>query len=568
MASADKKKQQVKSKLSAPSPGKHIPYRIEIASGVIKVIRVDAKGNIISHGKSKFATEVTWSEKSWIDKLSQNVKEAAREAKVPKGTGFACTVVTGGPNIIMQRFTWPELVHNAMLDNARHEISSYLPGVLTNFIVGAEVQKRNESEDGKASTMDVFVAAINKDVATAISTAVTWAGFKVISLDISENVRPRFVSRHCIIDGSAPSSYGILDLNNPSPNFSLYLNGLFYSTHHFSHIGNPVDTAMDLESLKNASTKDKASSKEKAVVFDVEAILGEISFVVDFVKYQERNSNLECILVIGNIQDGMTERLSSALNLPVHKNDVWMNSKAFGGISGDSGAYIDAYASALPSAVIGTQHMLNMKTAIIVKNPKRQLFMMATGILSVMLAILAVGIAVPFMAEQRLQREHRILDEREREVTTFVAASPTDAAIEFVSTNVEYFRIRLHGINAFYTEFAQAAAVVPILFGAEVTDIYRYEQSEGFNRIVSVEAEEDVIIVAATAIHFDHVAGLIDYFRTHVPEWEENNLTLFRSVGVGAVIEEDTMDFEQGTARFNKDDYEMILIMRREMGER
>jgi hypothetical protein len=547
MASAgrDKKKQQAKSKLSKPTSRKSIPYRLEIGSGVIKVIKVDAKGNVVSYGKSRYeANNVVWSDKMWINKLSDAVKLAMRDAKIPKGSGLACTVVTGGSGLVLQKFTWPELTHQAMLNNARHEISSYLPGALTDFVVGAEVQKKHEDSDGKTSGTEVFVAAMSKDMATAISSAVTWAGFKVLSLDVYENSRVRFISRFCTLDSGVPNSYGVLDLNSPAPHLTLYLNGLFYSTHYFTHTGNEAEAGQD-------------------VVYDADAILGEINFLVDFVKYQERSSNLECILVIGSTQEGLTERLSASLNIPVHGSDTWMNSSSFKAIKADRGKYADAYASALPSEVVGTQHMLDMKTPIIVKNPKRRLFLIAAGVLSVMFVVLAIGMIIPALNERSLNIDYRALDGRDAEVARYVADSPTDADIAQLRMDVQYYEIRLRGINAFYREFAQASAVVPILFGAEVLNIYRVDNSQGFTEIFNVDATEDEISVRASAIHYDHVAGLIEYFRSHVPEWEDRGHTLFRAVGTGLVMEENTMDFETGTSR-----YVLDMIMRRGMGER
>jgi hypothetical protein len=242
------------------------------------------------------------------------------------------------------------------------------------------------------------------------------------------------------------------------------------------------------------------------------------------------------------------------------------------------GRYIDAYASAIPSTVIGTQHMLNMKTAVIVKNPMRRLFLLGTGIISVMAILLLIGISIPFIAEQRVKREYRDLTYEESQVAVIVAKAPSVEKLEKLRNDVYDNETRIRGINAFYTEFAQASAVVPILFGAEVLNINRYDKSEGFSKINTVDVKEDEIQIDATAIHFDHVAGLMEYFRSFIPEWEQPKIaecekhidsnckkyhTLFITAGAASVNEKDTMNFQNGTA-----EYVFDMIMRREMGER
>jgi len=187
--SETKKRTGTKVKLSKPNPKqKHALHRIEISPSIVKVLRVDAKGKIIGSGIARLDGDPIWADKTWIDRLSQKIRDAARNAKIPKGSNIACSVVANGPQVIVQRFAWPEISHQAMIENAKFEIASYLPGAASGFVISAEVQKRNEAVEDKMPTMDVFVAAMPNDMAVAISTAVTWAGFRVINLDVSENV--------------------------------------------------------------------------------------------------------------------------------------------------------------------------------------------------------------------------------------------------------------------------------------------------------------------------------------------------------------------------------------------
>jgi Tfp pilus assembly PilM family ATPase len=571
---AKKKVAAVKSKLSKPNPKtKQHQYRIEVSPGAVKVIKVDVKGKIVGVGMAALESDPVWADKAFIERLSQAVREASRDAKIPKGTNFACSVVASGPQIVMQRFTLPELAHQSMLDNVKHEIASYLPGTASQFVIGAEVQKRNESvEEGKVPTIDVFVAAIPKDMATAISTAVTWGGFKVVAVDASENVRVRLINRFSKIQGGVPSSYGILDLTAANPHISLYLDGYFYSTHYFTGAQNQIHSGATINEMESLmSSAEIAKATVEVGQHDVEAILAEITFVVDFIKYQERGSNLESIFVMGRTQPGFVERLTGGLGIPVYSSDMWLRKGIVEDVKGDPGYYLDAYASGVPSTVIGAQHMLDLKTEVIIKNPMRRMALIAGSIVAAMVAALALGIIIPLVQEGVLMLRYANLAIEEARVQEIVLAAPTDGEIAERRNDINFYKTRLDGIDAFYKEFVQASTVVPILFEATVavTDIEQQDISDqGFTSVFKVTAEEDIIVVEASAVHFNHVADLIEYFRGRTIEYDDGYdpravLPIFRAVGTEEVKESDTSNFASGTSA-----YDLDLIMRRGMGVR
>jgi Tfp pilus assembly PilM family ATPase len=528
-AKQNEKKKASKTKISKPKPNqKQAQFRIEIGLSMVKILRVDAKGKIVSNGYAPIEGDPMWADNTWIGRFSQTIRNAARNAKIPKGTNFVCSVVAGGPNVIVQRFTWPEMNHKAMIENAQYEIASYLPGAPSNFIVSAEIQRRNPAQDGKMPTMDVFVAAMPKDMALAISTAITWAGFKVTSLDVNENVRARLINRCCMVDGGTPTSYGVLDLTSSLPNITLYLDGFFYSTQYFSTIQQAYQPAATIEEMETADAASKAAAKEE---HNVEALLREISFVADFIKYQER-SNIQAILVLGNPSKDFVERLASGLDIPVHPTDVWLRTGLAGTAKGDTGLYLDAYASGLPSVIIGSQHMLDVKMPPIIRNPKARLTAIATGLLISITLALSIALFIPYLFERGMRRDYEAMDEEDARVTALVNRSPTDEMIQSLNDDIDFIETRVDGVADFYAEYAQASVIVPTIFAAE--DIVSID---------TINASYDNISIQAWAIDYEHLADLLEHFREH---------PLFRYSGTTNVVtEHDTTDGVSGTTHFN-----------------
>jgi hypothetical protein len=299
----------------------------------------------------------------------------------------------------------------------------------------------------------------------------------------------------------------------------------------------PVASTLDEMDAMNAAG---GGSAPPPTEHNVEAILSEISFVTDFIKYQER-SNLEAILIMGSVQAGFAERLATGLDIPVYATEDWVRPGIVDSASGGPGVYLDTYAAGLPSSIIGFQHMLNMKTEAIIRNPKARLTAIASGLAIGIFTALAFGIFIPYIMEQALRLEYRRMDARADYVSNVVYYAPSPEEIDGLLVDIDFIETRVDGIDDFYAEFAQAAVVVPIIFEA------------GFSHIEEISAVEDRVIIHGWAIYFNHVADLLEDFRNH---------ELFRASGVLDIVEEfDTTDNYYGTTEF-----EAVIFQERRAG--
>jgi hypothetical protein len=226
--------------------------------------------------------------------------------------------------------------------------------------------------------------------------------------------------------------------------------------------------------------------------------------------------------------------------MPVHANDTWVQSHITQSIKGDSGFFLDTYAVGVPSTVIGAQHMMDLKTDVMIKNPAGRLFAIASGLTIVLVALLGIGLLIPFIIETSARSTFNDLDVLEAEVTAFEANTRTQFEIDSLRADVEFIETRVGGIDDFYDEFAQASVVVPIIFQPSLTD-----QVSGFMGITEIEAERDVILITANSRSYEHLADIMEYFWYHelfrVAEAETNRNT---------VHESNTTDEVEGTTSF------------------
>ena len=515
--------------LSKPGSKAHDLISFEITESFVKAVKISSRGVILAAGIQTLDGEPNWASHEWIMQLASAIKSAASNAGISRGIlGYTipCVVIVGGPQIIIQRFVWPLLPYQAMEINARQEISSYLPGNPDQFVIGVEALR--EHDNAEAALIDVAVSAIPKDMALAMSTAVKWAGFKAVRVDVKENARARLAC-HYSNKSDISKAFGILDLNSPKANITLFVNGVFYSRHYFA----------DVITMQEGLAYETPSPPS----FDAESIISEIMYVVDFMKYQERDAEFECILALDtkSLSDAI-KKISEGMDIPVISTGSWLSDTVSRVMKANCGSYLDAYAASIPSALVSRKHMMNLKIVPIEKASKRKAVLQVSAYLIFMGLLFAVGFLIPGAWLNELRQQYHTLDEEEARVSAIDMAAPSASHINSLQQQAQALEVAIDGILMFYSEFSRPVAVMNML------------QSAGFAGFTDVFVLGDSIIVNVSAIDFNHVAQLLEYFRSH---------EYFSDAYVNMFEEADTADNVSGTVSFT-----MSIRMRRGMGVR
>jgi len=480
-------------------------YGIDIGEDSVLVIKFTPKGIIVRTGSADISSikELLPESSEYIRSLATAIKKAARSARVPRGFGMPCTVVTGGAHVIIRKFTWPDLPVEALNENVLTELTPYLPGDPESFVIGHEILLREKIEDINAFNLQVLAAAMPKNLSTAIIKAVRKAGFKPSHLDVRENARGKIVSNLCkIADGEAPKSYALLDLSQAQANMALYLNGVFYSNRYFS--------ATDNEDSK----------------YDADALASEIVSIIDYIQYRERGANISYVLLMGeNNLPGIEASLGDNLDIPIYAANSWLK-RAIAYKYGKKGVRVplvncyDAFGSAMPSFNPKVRLDL-MPTAK--KSQARRLLLPFAATFIIIAALLTVGILFPIIERNNLRSE---IDRLDAELAQFIV---TPARVAALNLDIAQMSGHINDLEAFFAYAPQAITVLPILFDSGLT-------------VTSIHAAGTTITLVGSEVDFNRLADAAVILR-------ENEFV--ESVVIHSARDESTIISGFNTAEFN-----------------
>ena len=477
-----------KPKAPAVPKGAHIDrnhrYSIDFGEKYIRVIAVNGAGVIVKAGKVEAPPMPETPDQAYTTALSKAVKQAKRAARVPRSINLPCVLVTGGPNIIIHRFVWPDMPATALRSNAITEIAAFLPEDSDTFIISQRIVNRHVGTEGTIPKLDVVVAAIPSGVAKAIDAAVRRAGFVPVRLDVHENARGKLTQTSRILpepdsERLSPASFALLDINSERKNITLYLNGVFYSNRYFASFMHesdlpamppaPIEDAFDHESMKNAAGT-------PAAPVNVEALANEVVSIIDYIQYRERGSKIECILLYGdeNVAPNIVQVFAENTDIPVYKTSQWLKPGLFNKktAKAETLGYLDAYGasvgiaagSGLPPKLAADIDLKPVRK----KNPAAQLLPPVACALVVLAGLAAFGIN---FQRSQLNEKQKLVTALERELSVFTV---TDADVAAIGREIENIKTEIENITAsaddlfdFFLAYPRAGAVLPPIYALE-----------------------------------------------------------------------------------------------------
>jgi Tfp pilus assembly PilM family ATPase/Tfp pilus assembly protein PilN len=508
-----------------PKAKRNNRYSIDITNKHVRIIRTNSAGAIIRSAAVDIPALPEKIDREYVEILSRAIKKAARAAKVPLSFGLPCEMVTGGPHVIARRFTWPEMPLAAIRANALTEVTPYLPGDPAAFTIGFRVVRRVLKPGSIHPVFDVIVAAISTEISKAYTDAARKAGFAPTQLDIIENARGKLAAA-CNIEALLPvketdgseaektseaASYAVLDITGEQINMTLFLEGVFYSNRYFalfpSAAAPPPDENVPAEifSANEVITEapESASQDKEFLNIDIDTLVTEVTSIIDYIQYRERNSSVQCILLLGDDEKlpGLLQSLKDSLDIPIFATADWLLPGICGkGLSiSDALPFLDAYGAALPAASSartgGDLDLRPQKTAGVGKKVVLPLVITAL----ILGAAMTAGILLPRAMLMEMENTIQGLDD---ELARFTVSQ---SQIAEVNQEITRMTTMIDELDSLYTAYPQSRAVIPVL--------YRLENENQILNTVSISGGE--LSVQGRAPDFAKVADSLVWLRNH-----------------------------------------------------
>jgi len=299
---------------------------IDISDSVVSIIKLDPEGIMMRAGSAKAPTMPSVPDDAYVTDLSAAIRKAAWAAKVSMGFGVSCVISTGMPDIVLRRFTWPDMPEEALASIIREEMMPYLSGDPTHYTVSCEVLRQFGVDGYSPPTIEVLAAAIPIEYSAAINTACRWANFKPKRMDVRENARGRLVNFWCApVEGEVPSTYAVLDVGPGLANIAFYYNGMFHSSQYFSPELVKLEEVDDFELLMTVKAGG-VDDNENAMRYGPDKLTGDIVSAIHHFTNSVPGARLSCALLMDeeNIP-GIEDSLRAAIGMPVLKPSQWVS---------------------------------------------------------------------------------------------------------------------------------------------------------------------------------------------------------------------------------------------------
>ena len=495
-------------------------YSIDINENAVQVIKFNNKG-IKSVGSADFETTATPDSDQYADDLTAALKKAAKEASIPKGFGIPATVVAGGPEVVMRRFTWPQMPASALKQNATSELAPLLPGDSSDFSISHEILRTYTNEDTGLITDDVLVAALPLDFIEAVKLAAKRTGFKCERIDVRENSRIRLVNEvYEVGEEDPPESYAVLDFSQKRANMGLYLNGAFYSNRYFSAspgMAPPVEEPMPMYSettlgedgqpLPPPELPTPPKKSPLRLNYDPNTLANDVVSIIDYMQYRERGSNISCILLIGEENlPGIVESLEESLDIPIYPAAKWIYPELSKGIKSKGQApalssYLDAYGAGIQTKSI--KESLNLK-GIIRPSKMKTVVLPIVSIATTLIVAIGGGIYILNDQYRGLQRELISLQ------NTAILNPAGEGTYADLRAQADSIHAQLAGLEQLRTQWPDARDTLPLFFDASINGQLAIPVF-----ISSVTLQNGSGFLSGLAVNLGHVADIVDALNIH-----------------------------------------------------
>jgi hypothetical protein len=186
-------------------------------------------------------------------RLAPFIKKAKKTAGIRPGRGV---LVTGGPDVIIRRFTWPDMPPAALYDNAKREMAPYLPGDGEAYAIGCRRLRKITPEAGKGhAQLEILIAAIPKRMVEIYLDACRRAGLRPKRVDVRENAREKLVREQRLWEsgeaGFDPRQpFAFLDTAEAPSHLTVFLNGIFYASRYLTGGDDASEAASALDYIQ------------------------------------------------------------------------------------------------------------------------------------------------------------------------------------------------------------------------------------------------------------------------------------------------------------------------------
>jgi type IV pilus assembly protein PilM len=254
---------------------------IDIGSSTVKIVQLK-KNKIVRTGIENIPEGMI--NQGRIESSSQLAELIRHTLTKNKIKGNLCSLCISGNEIIIRELNLPAMTEEQIMDNIKHEITSFLPLNHDEYSIDYKVLEYFPSQDGTPGKMRIMVAAVPNEFVNSYLNALKKANLKIAYVDVVPNIVSKLIKYKTLYSNTGSNSdVGVIDFGARTTSIIILNNGNYFIHKTISNGGDYL-TAQIAEKL-NVDFIEAEVFKKKSNFFENNFRNNECLFIKNIIDY-------------------------------------------------------------------------------------------------------------------------------------------------------------------------------------------------------------------------------------------------------------------------------------------
>ena len=303
---------------------------IDIGSSSIKIVQMK-KNKVVRWGMETIPEGmVNQGRIEASTELAELIKKVCRKNKIK---GKQCSVCISGSEMVIRELNLPEMTENQIIENIRHEITSFLPLNHEEYCIDYKVLEYTPGQNDRSGKIRILVAAAPNNLVHSYMSTLKKANLKVAYVDIVPNIVEKLTKWVALTSKTdqKDKNIGIIDFGAHTTNIVLLKDGNYF-VHKTIASGGDYLTSQISEQL-NMDYSEAEAFKKKSNFFEndfhnmdclfvkntIDFLITDIERTIEFYKNRNNQNGVDRFYLMGggSLMKGLAGYIKERFNIEV-----------------------------------------------------------------------------------------------------------------------------------------------------------------------------------------------------------------------------------------------------------
>jgi type IV pilus assembly protein PilM len=284
---------------------------IDIGTSSVKMVQMKKNSKVARWGMEYIPEGMVNQGKIEVStQLAEIIKRTAAKYKIK---GNQCSVCLSGSELIVRELKLPEMGESQIMDNIRHEITSFLPLNHEEYCIDYKVLEYMPSQDETPGKLRIMVAAVPNNIVHTYINTLKKANLKVTYVDVVPNIAGKLAKWIMLNHGSKESlnNIGIIDFGARTTNIIILKDGNYFihktiangGDYLTSHISEKLHIDyMEAEAFKRKANFFENNFQDNACQYVknfIDYLITDVERTIEFYKNRNNQKGVDHIYLMG-----------------------------------------------------------------------------------------------------------------------------------------------------------------------------------------------------------------------------------------------------------------------------